>query len=133
MNPLKSEVVLPQPYLLFLGDTTEPGYAKTAFGLRDWAGERCVGEYVIEGLRSNLSFHRWIVNHPRFVQGDIDTGFIAQEWRGQMAGAPTEERVAMIAAAVQAENDRRRTATAPPRTAQGGGNRWRFQQRSERG
>ncbi len=36
---------LPQPYLLFLGDTTEPGYAKTAFGLRDWAGERCVGEW----------------------------------------------------------------------------------------
>jgi uncharacterized NAD-dependent epimerase/dehydratase family protein len=36
---------LPQPYLLFLGDTTEPGYAKTAFGLRDWAGERVVGEW----------------------------------------------------------------------------------------
>ncbi len=36
---------LPQPYLLFLGDTTEPGYAKTAFGLRDWAAERCVGEW----------------------------------------------------------------------------------------
>ena len=42
-------LVLPQPYLLFLGDTTEPGYAKTAFGLRDWAGERCVGEYVLPG------------------------------------------------------------------------------------
>ena len=36
---------LPSPYLLFLGDTTERGYAKTAFGLRDWAGERCVGEW----------------------------------------------------------------------------------------
>jgi len=36
---------LPQPYLLFLGDTTEPSYAKTAFGLRDWAGERVVGEW----------------------------------------------------------------------------------------
>jgi uncharacterized NAD-dependent epimerase/dehydratase family protein len=35
---------LPQPYLLFLGDVTEAGYAKTAFGLRDWARERCVGE-----------------------------------------------------------------------------------------
>ena len=46
---MKSDVVLPQPYLLFLGDTTEPGYAKTAFGLRDWAGERCVGEYAIDG------------------------------------------------------------------------------------
>src|SRR5215468_3753993 len=37
---------LPQPYLLFLGDTTEPGYAKTAFGLRDWAGDRCIGEWA---------------------------------------------------------------------------------------
>lgn len=36
---------LPQPYLLFLGDVTEPTYAKTAFGLRDWARERCVGEW----------------------------------------------------------------------------------------
>jgi uncharacterized NAD-dependent epimerase/dehydratase family protein len=36
---------LPQPYLLFLGDTTEKGYAKTAFGLRDWASDRCVGEW----------------------------------------------------------------------------------------
>jgi len=35
---------LPQPYLLFLGDVTEVGYAKTAFGLRDWAPEQCVGE-----------------------------------------------------------------------------------------
>jgi len=37
--------MLPQPYLLFLGDTTEPSYAKTAFGLRDWAGDRVVGEW----------------------------------------------------------------------------------------
>lgn len=35
------------PYLLFLGDCTEPGYAKTAFGLRDWAGDRCVGEFAL--------------------------------------------------------------------------------------
>lgn len=40
---------LPQPYLLFLGDITEPGYAKTAYGLRDWAPERCVGEYRCAG------------------------------------------------------------------------------------
>ena len=42
-------VALPAPYLLFLGDTTEPGYAKTAFGLRDWAPERCVGEFALPG------------------------------------------------------------------------------------
>src|SRR5258708_13196768 len=40
---------LPQPYLLFLGDTTEKGYAKRAFGLRDWAPDRCVGEWSCAG------------------------------------------------------------------------------------
>ena len=39
--------LLPSPYLLFLGDIVEPGYAKTAFGLRDWAPDRCVGELVL--------------------------------------------------------------------------------------
>ncbi|MDQ2701414.1 MAG: DUF1611 domain-containing protein [Pseudomonadota bacterium] len=43
--------MLPQPYLLFLGDISEPAYAKTAFGLRDWAGERCVGEFACEGAQ----------------------------------------------------------------------------------
>jgi uncharacterized NAD-dependent epimerase/dehydratase family protein len=43
--------VLPQPYLLFLGDVLEPGFAKTAFGLRDWARERCVGEFALPGAQ----------------------------------------------------------------------------------
>lgn len=47
--PPQSIDALPQPYLLFLGDVTEPGYAKTAFGLRDWARARCVGEFACEG------------------------------------------------------------------------------------
>jgi uncharacterized NAD-dependent epimerase/dehydratase family protein len=42
-------VSLPAPYLLFLGDTTEAGYAKTAFGLRDWAGGLCIGEFAMPG------------------------------------------------------------------------------------
>ena len=40
---------LPAPYLLFLGDVQEAGYAKTAFGLRDWAADKCVGEFVLPG------------------------------------------------------------------------------------
>ncbi len=38
---------LPQPYLLFLGDVREAGYAKTAFGLRDWVPNLCVGEFAL--------------------------------------------------------------------------------------
>jgi uncharacterized NAD-dependent epimerase/dehydratase family protein len=47
LNPPATDLArldLPRPYLLFLGDVTEAGYAKTAFGLRDWAREQCVGE-----------------------------------------------------------------------------------------
>jgi len=40
---------LPCPYLLFLGDTVEPAYAKTAFGLRDWSAGRCLGEWALPG------------------------------------------------------------------------------------
>jgi len=36
-----------RPYLLFLGDVTEARYAKTAFGLRDWARDDCVGELAL--------------------------------------------------------------------------------------
>lgn len=49
-GPVPSKALeLPHPYLLFLGDTTEPTYAKTAFGLRDWVPERCIGEWACEG------------------------------------------------------------------------------------
>jgi uncharacterized NAD-dependent epimerase/dehydratase family protein len=49
-----AKFVLPHPHLLFLGDVVEAGFAKTAFGLRDWAGDRCVGEYALPGARVTL-------------------------------------------------------------------------------
>lgn len=45
----QADLALPQPYLLFLGDSTEPAFAKTAYGLADWARERCVGEMAVAG------------------------------------------------------------------------------------
>ena len=44
-------LVLPQPYLLFLGDTTEASFAKTAFGLAHWAPGQCVGEMALPGAK----------------------------------------------------------------------------------
>jgi uncharacterized NAD-dependent epimerase/dehydratase family protein len=45
-NHVNVVAALPQPYLLFLGDATHPAYAKTAFGLRDWARDKCIGEFA---------------------------------------------------------------------------------------
>ena len=50
--------VLPTPYLLFLGDITERGFAKTAFGLVDWAPDLCVGEMVIEGAAVSVGLEQ---------------------------------------------------------------------------
>jgi uncharacterized NAD-dependent epimerase/dehydratase family protein len=49
---------LPAPYLLFLGDIVEPGYAKTAFGLRDWAGDRCLGEHALPAATVTTGLRR---------------------------------------------------------------------------
>jgi uncharacterized NAD-dependent epimerase/dehydratase family protein len=33
-----------KPYLLLIGDVTNPSFAKTAFGLRDWCPDACIGQ-----------------------------------------------------------------------------------------
>ena len=78
---------LPQPYLLFLGDITEPEYAKTAFGLRDWARERCVGEYACPGgtVSTGLPFlmpAQAVEKGARALVIGVanEGGFIAEAW-----------------------------------------------------
>jgi acetyl-CoA carboxylase biotin carboxylase subunit len=39
---------------------------------------RCLDEMVIEGPRTNIPFLRRIVNHPDFIRGDFDTGFVGR-------------------------------------------------------
>lgn len=45
---------IPTPYLLFLGDVADPVYAKTAFGLLDWAPEQVVGELALPEAKVTL-------------------------------------------------------------------------------
>ena len=44
---ISARLALPRPYLLFLGDSTQASFAKTAFGLRDWAPHLCVAEFAL--------------------------------------------------------------------------------------
>ena len=78
---------LPEPYLLFLGDNTEPGYAKTAFGLRDWAPERCIGELrlgsaaVSTGLTAMTPAQAHVQGARALVIGVANAGgFIPSHW-----------------------------------------------------
>ncbi|MEN0613878.1 N-acetyltransferase DgcN [Klebsiella indica] len=47
-------MLIPQPYLLFLGDVTDPLAAKTARGIHVWRPEQCVGEIKLAGCTVSL-------------------------------------------------------------------------------
>jgi uncharacterized NAD-dependent epimerase/dehydratase family protein len=47
-------MALRKPYLLFLGDAASTPLAKTAFGLRDWAGDDVIGQVRLPGCGVDL-------------------------------------------------------------------------------
>jgi uncharacterized NAD-dependent epimerase/dehydratase family protein len=78
---------LPQPYLLFLGDTVEAGFAKTAYGLRDWAPDLCVGEFALPGAKVSVGLPqlRPVEAADRGARSLVigvanSGGFIAESW-----------------------------------------------------
>ena len=78
---------------------------------------RALDEFTISGeLTTNLDFHRWIMRHPRFLNGDFDTGFISQEYRGQSSEQTHDSArlAAILAAAFIASRDTDHAAAAAP-------------------
>ena len=55
---------------------------------------RCLDEMVVEGIRTNLPFLRRILNHPDFVDGDFDTGFVGRMLAGERSRAASNGRIA---------------------------------------
>ena len=62
--------------------------------------KRALQEYHITGVRSNIPFCLLVMRHPRFIEGDFDTHFIADEFNLEdVAQGPDElEQIAAIAA-----------------------------------
>ncbi|MEL6688597.1 MAG: DUF1611 domain-containing protein [Pseudomonadota bacterium] len=48
---------LAPPYALFLGTESDPTYAKTGFGLRDWCSEKCIGQIRSSDETIDLGLH----------------------------------------------------------------------------
>jgi acetyl-CoA carboxylase biotin carboxylase subunit len=86
---------------------------------------RALHEFVIEGVHTNLTFHRWLAEHPAFVAGELSTRFLEEHFRPEMLRAgPEATEVALLAAALHAREERGRVtlpAEGPP--ARGG---WRW-------
>jgi acetyl-CoA carboxylase biotin carboxylase subunit len=64
--------------------------------------QRALGEYIIEGITTNIPFHRWALQHPLFLAGDFDTGFIGKEYHGLSVEEDHLHREVILAAAALA-------------------------------
>ncbi len=64
---------------------------------------RALREYQVRGIKTNIPFHQWILRHPRFMTGDLNTAFIDDEHgsRGKEELYP-HRHVALASAAIAA-------------------------------
>ena len=62
---------------------------------------RALGEYVVGGIRTNLPFHERLLEHPEFIAGRYDTGFIDRNKKMLLEGSRIADAdKAALAAAV---------------------------------
>ncbi len=87
---------------------------------REWAVARLVEalrRYAVLGIETNLHLLLQVLRHPRFVRGDLDTGFLDAERDALLqppGGAPLAAALAVAAASrLRGGGDRPRSAAVP--------------------
>jgi acetyl-CoA carboxylase biotin carboxylase subunit len=70
---------------------------------------RAIREYRIEGIRTTLPFFECVLDDERFLDGDMDVGFVERHWMSEIArrrSAPAENAfLAALAAGAAASED----------------------------
>jgi acetyl-CoA carboxylase biotin carboxylase subunit len=84
---------------------------------------RALSEYIVTGIRTNLAFHEKLFQHPEFVAGKYDTGFIDRH-KEQLLGypiVPEEHRDAVaVAVALAAARMEHATGASTARAGESG-------------
>ena len=83
---------------------------------------RALSEYQIGGIKTNLSFHRRVMQEPDFRAGNYNTGYIEAHKQTLLTAAPLDDdtvKTAAIAAVIHASSAQAVTAVS---TAGGNGN-----------
>jgi acetyl-CoA carboxylase biotin carboxylase subunit len=84
---------------------------------------RALAEYVVTGIRTNLAFHDKLFQHPDFVAGNYDTGFIerhAEQLLGYPRVAEHDEEAVAVAIALAAARMERTTGASDARAGETG-------------
>ncbi len=99
---------------VYQGATVTPHYDPMVAKLVTWGADRpeaidrmrrALGEFVVKGIKTSIPFHRVVMDHPVFLKGHYDTGFVDDHMDGGMPESEEpgdERRVAMMMAAIAA-------------------------------
>ncbi|MCC7106860.1 MAG: ATP-grasp domain-containing protein [Chloroflexi bacterium] len=81
---------------------------------------RALNEYLVLGVKTDLPLHRFLVDHPAFQAGAVDTAFLEREWRPGLAIDDSTAELAAIVAALDADarTASQRSGGLPPATGQ---------------
>ena len=79
-------------------------HAPTRAAAIDAMGE-ALDAFTIEGIRHNIPFLAALMQHPRWREGKLSTGFIAEEYPDGFHASPPEGETARTLAAVAAAMD----------------------------
>jgi acetyl-CoA carboxylase biotin carboxylase subunit len=92
---------------------------------------RALDELRLDGLTTSVTFHRELMAHPAFIDGDLHTGFLDEH--PELLGAAADDwlnEVAVIAAAVaHFRHVEKASARVSDAEAGGGGSAWKWQGR----
>jgi acetyl-CoA carboxylase biotin carboxylase subunit len=121
---------------VYQGAVISPFYDPLISKLCVWARDRpqaiarmrrALHEYQLVGIRTNLAFHRRVMEHPAFLEGVYNTGFIDANKAALTPALESEPDVlALATAAIDAhEREKTRTGAAPNGARKGGLSAWR--------
>jgi acetyl-CoA carboxylase, biotin carboxylase subunit len=84
---------------------------------------RALSEYIVTGIRTNLAFHEKLFQHPDFVAGNYDTGFIERN-KADLLGYPkvpaADREAVAVAVAIAAARMERATGASNAKTGETG-------------
>ena len=96
---------------------------------------RALSEYVVKGITTNIRYLRATLDHPDFVSGNYDTGFLPRAHSALLGRHDhAVEEVALLAAVVDAfqRDARRERSLAPAARPSSGPSPWRMRARGSR-
>ncbi|MBX3030824.1 MAG: ATP-grasp domain-containing protein [Chloroflexi bacterium] len=78
---------------------------------------RALGELRTGGVQTTLPFHRWLLDQPSFIDGDLRTDMVDREWRPTELRAAAERQAAEIVLAAVNGTDAVAASVTAPSTA----------------